>query len=82
MTTTLGGRSTRARGETHADATETTKEAVTSIEEKASVNTKWSNAATTVGKYDRQSEQSVGSKTRNGHEASKEQGTYLCNKNK
>ena len=54
MTTTLGGRSTRTRGEAHADATETTKEAVTSIEEKASVNTKRSNAATTVGKYDRQ----------------------------
>ena len=49
MTTTLGGRSTRNRGETHADATETTKEAVTSIEEKANVNTKRSNAATTVG---------------------------------
>ena len=49
-----GGRSTRTRGEAHADATETTKEAVTSIEEKASVNTKRSNAATTVGKYDRQ----------------------------
>ena len=54
MTTTLGGRSTRTRGEAHADATETTKEAVTSIEEKASVNTKKSNAARTAGKYDRQ----------------------------
>ena len=54
ITTTFGGRSTRTRGEAHADTTETTKEAVTSIEEKASVNTNWSNAATTVEKYDRQ----------------------------